>query len=147
MLTEVQSAHFALGTLRRHDGHYEAAETHFMEAQNLWTRGDQLRTDPFNAACMYRMGCTALDQGKLEAAIKHLRDAKVVTERRKAIMVAEHARCIFKLSEALYQEPRNEDEALQLREEAERLLRIRDPTAKDSGLERTYDDLVSILWR
>lgn len=39
-----------------------------MEAQHLWWKGDQLRTDPFNAACMYRLGCTALDQGKLEAA-------------------------------------------------------------------------------
>jgi hypothetical protein len=40
-----------------------------MQAQNLWVKGDQLRTDPFNAACMYKMGCTALDQGKLEAAV------------------------------------------------------------------------------
>lgn len=139
--------HFALGTLDRHDGHFGAAEAHFMEAQNLWTKGDQLRTDPFNAACMYRMGCTALDQGKLEAAIKHLRDAKVVTEKRKTTMMAEHARCMFKLSEALCQEPRDEAEALQLRDESERLLRIRDPTAQDPGLEKTYDDLVNILWR
>lgn len=40
-----------------------------MEAQNLWTKGDQLRTDPFNAACMYKMGCVALDQFKVEAAM------------------------------------------------------------------------------
>ena len=40
-----------------------------MEAQNLWVKGDQLRTDPFSASCMYRMGCTTLEQGKLEAAV------------------------------------------------------------------------------
>lgn len=58
------STHFALGTLDRHDRMYDSAE-----AQNLWTKGDQLRTDPFNAACMYRMGCVALDQFKVEAAV------------------------------------------------------------------------------
>jgi hypothetical protein len=63
------STHFALGTLDRHDHDLESAEAHFMEAQNLWMKGDQLRTDPFNAACMYRMGCTALDQGKLAAGV------------------------------------------------------------------------------
>ena len=67
--TNFQSTHFALGNLDRHDRKYEAAEAHFMEAQNAWLKGDQLRTAPFNAACMYRLGCAALDQGKLEAAV------------------------------------------------------------------------------
>ena len=40
-----------------------------MEAQNTRVKEDQLRTDPFNAACMYRLGCTGLDEGKLEAAV------------------------------------------------------------------------------
>jgi hypothetical protein len=61
--------HFTLGTIDRHDRDYDAAEAHFMEAQNLGLKGDQLRSDPFNAACMFRMGCTALDQGKIEAAV------------------------------------------------------------------------------
>ncbi|KAG8161020.1 hypothetical protein KVR01_009284 [Diaporthe batatas] len=139
--------HFALGTLDRRDRLYDSAEAHFMEAQNLWTKGDQLRTDPFNAACMYKMGCVALDQFKVEAAVKHLRDAKVVTDMRKGNMVAEHARCIFKLSEALQQEPRGEVEAAMLHEEAERLLRARNPMATGPASEATYDDLVNILWR
>lgn len=71
----------------------------------------------------------------------------MVTEMRKANMVAEHARCVFKLSEALEQEPRGEKEAGMLREEADRLLRQRAPDAKDPGLESTYDALVNILWR
>jgi len=139
--------HFALGSVERIDRNFDSAEAHFMEAQNLWLKGDQLRTDPFNAACMYRLGCTALDQGKLEAAVKHLRDAMVVTEMRKSNMIAEHVRCMFKLSEALEQEPRGEQEATRLREEAERLLRYRLPDTKEPGLERTYDTLVNILWR
>lgn len=78
---------------------------------------------------------------------KHLQDAKVVTDMRKGNMIAEHAICIFKLSEALQQEPRGETEAGMLREEAERILRTCNPGATSPGLERTYDDLVNILWR
>ena len=66
---------------------------------------------------------------------------------RKNIMIAEHARCLFKLSEALEQDPRDEVEARKLREEAECLLFIRDPNAKDPGLESTYDSLIVTYWR
>ncbi len=71
----------------------------------------------------------------------------VATERHKTKMVAEHARTLFKLSEALTQEPRGEPEASKLRDEAERLLLSRDPVANNPGLEKAYDDLVCILWR
>lgn len=66
---------------------------------------------------------------------------------RKGNMVAEHARCIFKLSEALHQEPRGEAEAVMLQEEAERMIRAYNPAAIGPGSEKTYDDLVNILWR
>jgi hypothetical protein len=62
-------------------------------------------------------------------------------------MISDHARTLFKLSEALTQEPRTEDEALKLREESERLLRTCNPQAKDAGLEETYDREVYISWR
>ncbi|KAI1418796.1 NB-ARC and TPR domain protein [Xylaria sp. FL1777] len=139
--------HFGLGTVSRHEGNHELAEYHFLEAQNLWLKGGQMRSDPFNAACMYRLGCTALGRGYLEAAIKHLRDALVVTNMQKNTLLAEHARCLFKLSEALEQEPRFETEARAKREEAGRLLRKREPTARDSSKASTYDDLICILWR
>jgi hypothetical protein len=44
----------------------------------------------------------------------------VVTEMLKTNMAAEHIRCMFKLSEALEQEPRDQQEARVLREYAER---------------------------
>ena len=71
----------------------------------------------------------------------------VVTELRKDSMMAEHARCVFKLSEALQQEPREEAEAAMLHQEAEHLLRQLSPEMREPGLERTYDALVNILWR
>ena len=70
-----------------------------------------------------------------------------LTSMRKNTLVAEHARCVFKLSEALEQEPRGEKEAGKLRDEAERLLRQCDKGAKEPGVESTYDALIDIKWR
>ncbi len=70
-----------------------------------------------------------------------------VTEKRKHNMVADHARCLFKLSEALKLEPRYSNEARSSREDAERLLRQRAPSAVDLGKETTYDRLIYISWR
>ncbi|OTA54814.1 Tetratricopeptide-like helical [Hypoxylon sp. EC38] len=139
--------HFGLGTVDRYDRNYEQAECDFIEAQNLWLKGDQMRSSPFNGACMYRLGCTALDRGQLEAAIKHFRDALVVTEMHKSSMVPEYTRCLFKLSEALEQDLRSGAEARRMRDEAERLLLRRVPNAGDPGKESTYDNLVCISWR
>ncbi|KAL9104085.1 MAG: hypothetical protein Q9163_000937 [Psora crenata] len=139
--------HYALGTLERGERNLELAEALFMEAQNKWLSNGNIRTDPFNAAIMYKLGCTTLDQGKIEAAVKHLRDAFWVTQIHRTDLKPEHARCMFKLSEALQQEPGNEDEAVFLREEAERLLYESNPDAQNPGLERSYDDLVNLYWR
>lgn len=63
-------------------------------------------------------------------------------------MSAEHARCLFKLSEALEQEPRYESEARSAREEAERLLKQRAPTLDlDPSKESSYDSLIEVTWR
>ena len=79
---------------------------------------------------------------------KHFRDAMALTSMHKNKLLAEHARCVFKLSEALEQEPRFEKEAGKLREEAERLLRQCDPGGKEEpGIEGTYDALIDIKWR
>jgi hypothetical protein len=66
---------------------------------------------------------------------------------RKHIMVAEHIRVLFKLSEALEQEPRNAESAQRMRDDAERLLYQRAPNAVNPGLESSYDSLILIEWR
>lgn len=48
---------------------FAAAESCFMKAQNLWLSFDKARTSYFNGACMYRMGCCALDEGNVDAAV------------------------------------------------------------------------------
>ena len=86
-------------------------------------------------------------KASLKASSKHLSDAKMLTERRKTLMKAEYARCLFKLSEALQHEPRRVKEADKLREDAEHLLRQLDPQAHSFGVESAYDLQVYIMWR
>lgn len=151
---------------------FSTAETCFMQAQNLWLSQDKARTSYFNGACMYRVGCCALDQGNVEAAMyvspespavhvsknlnlaadnqcrKHFRDAMVITNLHRADMVGEHARCLYKLSQALYGEDGKEDEAEALLQEAEALYFSR--AEKNQGktpTEKDYDGLVQLRWR
>lgn len=68
MTNDLHSAYFVLGSLERRRHRPEAAEAHFMEAQNMWFKGG-LTLHPFNAGCIYKTGVVCLDQGKLEAAV------------------------------------------------------------------------------
>ena len=78
---------------------------------------------------------------------KHLRDALLVTSIHRTNLKAEHARCMFKLSEALQQELGHEEESQFLWDQAERLLYECAPNAPNPGLEKSYDDLVNLYWR
>ncbi|KAF2722639.1 NB-ARC and TPR domain protein [Polychaeton citri CBS 116435] len=143
----VAYTNYALGTLNRLNRDFESAEKHFTEAHNKWISGDNLLSDPFCGACVYRMGCAALDQGKAELAIKHLREACIITERHRIKMPAEYARSLFKLSEALGRDPRQTIESAKRRDESQRILTTRIPQAGDIDDEKTFDDLVFIWWR
>jgi hypothetical protein len=63
-LTELTkySGYFSLGLIERRERTLELAEARFIEAQNLWLKGDHTRLHPFNAACMYKTGAVCLDQ-------------------------------------------------------------------------------------
>ncbi|KAM0511973.1 hypothetical protein ACHAPE_009329 [Trichoderma viride] len=121
----------------------------------MWFKGDQIRLHPFNAGCIYKTGVVCLDQGKVEAAIKHLHNALEITKFHADTMPVEHARGLFKLSEALVQNSstiKNEDdgseeEAQDLRDEAELYLLRRDTSAMQFGSEDAYDRWVPIFWR
>ncbi|EHK22215.1 uncharacterized protein TRIVIDRAFT_191059 [Trichoderma virens Gv29-8] len=148
-------AYFVQGILERRGNRPEAAEASFMEAQNMWSKGDQGRFHPFNAGCIYKTGVVCLDQGKVEAAIKHLRDSIEITKFHADTMPVEHARSLFKLSKALIQKSSSnenendvsENEAQDLRDEAEVYLLRRDKGATDFGNEDVYDRWVPIFWR
>ena len=86
---------------------------------------------------------------------KHLRDSLEITKFHANTMPVEHARGLFKLSEALMQnsssneneEDGSEDEAQDLRDEAEVYLLRRDKGATEFGNEDVYDRWVPIFWR
>ncbi|KAI9044341.1 uncharacterized protein KD926_000942 [Aspergillus affinis] len=124
-------AYFALATLERREQNFEMAELYFITAKRSWLRGGQFRPHPFNAGCMYKAGACCLDQGKVKAAIKHLRDSVEVTTFSKDYMPIEHARSLFKLSEALLQHTdvdgnvQNPSEVENLQNEAKAYLKMR----------------------
>lgn len=66
---------------------------------------------------------------------------------RNTTFIGEHARVMFKLSEALEQEPGEDAAAATFHTEAQKLLRQRLPDSQQPGFQATYDDLTSILWR
>lgn len=173
---------FALGRNLMFQHDYEAAQGLFMEANEFWLKGDQSRASDFYGGVIYRIGCCALLQGDVDSALyvglpltpttysntdtfclprKHIEDAMTVTSVRQEIMVGEHARCLYKMSEILYQIPGRELEADQCLRHAEELYRKRvgqpelsteadqaDQTAlKEGRKEADYDALVFVHWR
>ncbi|KAK1506881.1 hypothetical protein CTAM01_03213 [Colletotrichum tamarilloi] len=152
---------FARARLAMFEGDFKLAELLFQKAQSIWLTGNSSRTSDFYAATIYRMGCCALLEGEVERAVKYLQDAMAITSLRKDIQVGEHARCLHKLSEALYQLSGRELEADRLLKDAEELYwkRIEKPrgvSEEDHAeyevpqihpQEEDYDSLVYMLWR
>ncbi len=62
-------------------------------------------------------------------------------------MVGEHARCLYKLSQALYQDGGKEAKADEMLQEAEDLYFARADNLGRSPTEDEYDQLVYVLWR
>ncbi|OAA70451.1 hypothetical protein ISF_02425 [Cordyceps fumosorosea ARSEF 2679] len=81
-------------------------------------------------------------------AYKHLREASETTKFHAGNMPLEHARCLFKLSQALLQGSHDEtQQATDLRDEAKVYLLRRDAEAKNFDTEDAYDPWVPIFWR
>lgn len=72
-----------------------------------------------------------------------------ITKLRKDSMPVEHARSLFKLSEALLDDSHNgsSSEAEALRGEAEVYLKKRKPEITACDTEEIYDNLIPIFWR
>ncbi|KAI7781720.1 hypothetical protein LA080_014486 [Diaporthe eres] len=141
-------ASVVLAKIDQREGNLESAEARFIEAQNVWLQGDHTRLHPFNGGCMYHIGVTCLEQGKTEAAVKHLRDSMEVTRFHKERMPMEHARNLFRLSEAVTQDnPEDMVGPDLLLKEAESYLRKGSPNAILAGTEDVFNQHVNISWR
>lgn len=72
-----------------------------------------------------------------------------ITKVRKLDRAFEHARTLFKLSEALLQDSLDDSqvEAVTLREEAEFILKKAKPDIARCDIENAYDNVVPIFWR
>ncbi len=83
----------------------------------------------------------------LQIIRKHIGDALVVTGIHKKYMVGEHARCLYKLSQAFYQDIGKELEAETILQEAEGLYFTRSEDQGRAPTEEDYDRLVHLRWR
>lgn len=68
-LVDKTSAYFTLGLVARRDYALEEAETQFIQARDLWLKGDSTHLHPFIGACNYKLGAVCLDQGKAGDAV------------------------------------------------------------------------------
>lgn len=68
----------------------------------LWTRATRKRP------CAYLRAPVMHMTWPLNCSSKHITDAMVITNLDKEDMVGEHARCLYKLSQALYQDESRE---------------------------------------
>lgn len=50
-------------------GDYKAAESMLLECQSMWLEGDESRALDFNGIIEYHLGCCALMQENLDAAL------------------------------------------------------------------------------
>ncbi|KAF2963290.1 hypothetical protein GQX73_g10280 [Xylaria multiplex] len=140
--------YFAEGTMKCRQGNFALAENVFIKAQNSWLKTDKTRLHPFNGGCMYRIGTCSLEQGKVEAAIKHLRESLEITKFHSRMMPMENGRSLLALSLALAREggPGHEEESRRLRGEAEVLLKRRKPEGVVDDV-KAFDDMIPIFWR
>ncbi|KAM5347078.1 hypothetical protein ACJ41O_010083 [Fusarium nematophilum] len=131
---------FTIGRLLMFEGKYEAAERVLSDSQSMWLQGDKSRALDFNGIIVYQLGCCALMQGNMDAALNHLQEAKVISSIHKDTHPAKYARCLFKLSEALRQVPGRETEAGQRLKEAKDLYSQIIGKTRTATAERLEDD-------
>ncbi|KAH7073934.1 P-loop containing nucleoside triphosphate hydrolase protein [Paraphoma chrysanthemicola] len=142
--------HFALGTTSYVDNKLEKAEDHFDHALAIWRRKASGKHDPVVAMCNYRLGCIAARRHDFKTAVKLLQDACEMTKSWATFLKAEHARCVFKLSEVMAEDSsnsENKERATELWATAEKLLLEQDPNAQQPFDEGAYDSRVCIQWR
>ena len=60
---------FAIGRLLMFEEKYNAAEKMLLESQSMWLAGDKSRALDFNGIIVYQLGCCALLQGNIDAAL------------------------------------------------------------------------------
>lgn len=65
----IHSCKFVIGRLLMFEGKYAAAESVLLECQSMWLQGDKSRTLDFNGIIVYQLGCCALIQGNIDAAL------------------------------------------------------------------------------
>ncbi|KAI0113745.1 P-loop containing nucleoside triphosphate hydrolase protein [Nemania sp. FL0031] len=88
---------FAEGNYFRELSQFRMAESKYREAQDAWKTGDQTRMHDFYAACLFKLGCVAMDQGDLAKAKDHFENARSILRAQSHPRAADYNRVLNKL--------------------------------------------------
>ncbi|KAK8148004.1 hypothetical protein G3M48_000594 [Beauveria asiatica] len=146
----VAYTYFVRGNVNRAERNLEEAQADFLRAQQVWLKGGQMPNHHFIGACLYKIGCVALDAGDVELSIRNLERSLEMATLHQHVLQGDYARVLYKLSVALSSCGFDDGEAEQRMKEAEAIARRCLGLADDAAFvneERTYDGLVYILWR
>lgn len=58
-----------IASVLRAEGKLEKASKEYTAAQDAFLQGGKLHTHHFNSACMYKLGCVALQRGDITEAL------------------------------------------------------------------------------
>ncbi|KAM3437955.1 hypothetical protein NHJ13734_004418 [Beauveria thailandica] len=142
------STYFVRGNVNRAERNLEEAQADFLRAQQVWLKGGQMPNHHFIGACLYKIGCVALDAGDVELSIRNLERSLEMATLHQHVLQGDYARVLYKLSVALSSCGFDDGEAEQRMKEAEAIARRCLGLADDAAFvneERTYDGLVYIL--
>lgn len=145
----VAYTHFVLGNLRRAGMDFDTARQEYSKAQAVWLDCGSMKTHHFNGACLYKLGCVAFDLGDNELALKRLQEALIIAQLHQRILSGDYARVLFKLSQVSGNEGRAhwEDERRRNKARSLRSATGHGATNDSPEDEKSYDEMVYILWR
>ncbi|KAM3514475.1 hypothetical protein MY11210_001919 [Beauveria gryllotalpidicola] len=144
------STYFVRGNVSRAERNLDGAQDEFLHAQQVWLKGGQMANHHFIGACLYKLGCVALDAGDVELSIRNLEKSLEIATLYRDVLQGDYARVLYKLSVALSSDGFDDGEAERRIREAEAIARTCLGLKENAAFvneERTYDGLVYILWR
>ncbi|KAI1154881.1 hypothetical protein F4825DRAFT_471142 [Nemania diffusa] len=89
--------YFAEGNYFRDLSQFGLAESKYRAAQDAWKTGDQTCMHDFYAACLFKLGCAAMDQGDFAKAKEHFDHARNIVRAQSPSRPADYDRILNRL--------------------------------------------------
>ncbi|KAM3459306.1 hypothetical protein NHJ6243_007053 [Beauveria neobassiana] len=135
--------------VNRAESDFEEAQAKFLRAQRVWLKGSQMPNHHLIGACLYKIGCAALDAGHVGFRVKGIWKSLLRLQHWISMFCKGTTQecCLYKLSVALSSCGFDDGEAEQRMKEAQAIAWTCLGLKKDAAFvneERTFDGLVYI---